>query len=208
MPETDAQYCDYCGKQILSGSKFCDFCGQSLGEQNDHQALPSPSARQEAQSRSTRFMRQRIAWAVIFGLILIPIVLLIIWKDVGELSRDVWLSLGGFIVVTSLLAVFTLRKGGSTWQGQLVQVIPREKGVQFVFLTNKGKKESLIAGSSLVKYFSVGDQVIKVKGYDFPEKIHRDGKTQLCMVCGKVYPMSEKRCRFCRYPSMDPHNFM
>ena len=90
MPETDAQYCDHCGKQILSGSKFCDFSGQSLGEQNDHQALPSPSARQEAQSRSTRFMRQRIAWAVIFGLILIPIVLLIIWKDVGELSEDVW----------------------------------------------------------------------------------------------------------------------
>lgn len=208
MPEKDYQYCDHCGKQITPGSKFCDFCGQSLGEQSNHQVLPSPSVRQETHSRSTRYMRQRIVWALIFGLILIPIVFLIIWKDVGELSVDVWLSLGGFIVVTSLLAVFTLRKGGSTWQGQLVQMIPGEKGVQFVFVTNKGKKENLIASTSMVEYFSVGDQVIKVKGYDFPEKIHRDGKNQLCMVCGKVYPINEKRCRFCRYPSIDPHNFI
>ncbi len=207
MSVDEHRYCDHCGAQITQDSNFCDACGHPLLESEESQATEPAIDRKEAHARSGSFMRQRIAWALIFGLLLIPIVLFIIWKDVGELSKDVWLSLGFFIVFTTILGVATLRKGGSTWKGQLVKVIERENGVQFIFNTDKGKK-SLFGNASLMEYYSVGDQVIKVKGYDFPEKLNRDGKNQLCMVCGKVYPIGEKRCRACRYPSMDPQNFI
>lgn len=202
------QFCDHCGAEITPGSRFCDKCGQPLSLTGEDQSPMQPGARKSAHSRSSSYMRQRIAWALIFGLLLIPAVLYLIWKDVGEFSSDVWLSLGGFIILTALLAVITLRKGSGTWQGELSQVISRENGVQFNFTTDQGKNVTIFGNAGMADYFSPGDRVVKIKGYDFPEKIEREGEWQLCVVCGKVYPLREKRCRFCRYPSIDPHNFI
>lgn len=208
MNSDSQQYCDHCGAELTPGSRFCDGCGQPLLQLGDARAPVHPAARKAAHTRSVSFMRQRIAWALIFGLLLIPLVLFLIWKDVGEFSSDVWLSLGAFIAITTVLGVFTLRKGSGSWQGELFQVIQREKGVQFNFITDQGKDVIIFGGASLADYYSPGDRVVKIRGYDFPEKIERDDQRQLCVVCGKVYPIQAKRCRFFRFPSIDPHNFI
>ncbi len=202
------KFCDHCGAEIEFGSQFCDTCGQPLQALGEKRTSPHAAQNRQARARSGSYMRQRIAWALIFGLLLIPAVLYLIWRDVGELSSDVWLSLVVFILVTTVLVVITLRKAGGTWQGELLEVIRRAKGVQFNFITDQGKSITIFGGSDLSDYFKPGDRVVKISGYDFPEKIDRDGEWQLCVACGKIYSLHKKRCRFCRYPSIDPLNFI
>lgn len=235
MNENPTQYCEFCGAPTAGDAQFCEECGKPLAplppvEIKDNaprrayraaqpnrpahiESSDSPrpvvtgASRKAAKSRSTSFFRQRLAWSLIFGLLLIPLVLYLIWQDVGEFNSDVWLSLLGFIVFTAILAYFTLRKAGKTWKGELEEIIERENGIQFVFRTDQGKRVSIIGGARLADYFAVGDRVVKIRGYDFPEKIERSGGQQLCVACGKIYPITEKRCRACRYPSIDPRNF-
>lgn len=201
-------YCDQCGAKIEAGNQFCGGCGQPLQVIEKTRAEVRRDEKQRAQIHPGGYMKQRIAWALIFGLLLIPVVLFIIWKDVGEFSMDVWLSLGVFIIFTTMLAIITLRKASGTWQGELFQIIPKAKGMQFTFITENGRCITIFGGSGLADYYKPGDRVVKIRGYDFPEKIDRDGERQLCVACGKIYPLHEKRCRYCRYPSIDPHNFI
>ena len=202
-------YCQSCGAKMESDWLFCEVCGQRILEEDtapDNQV--TDSSRRAASTRSTSYHRQHIAWALIFGVVLIPVVFLIIWLDVGEMTAEVGYSLLGFVVVTAVLGFFTLRKAGDSWQGVLEEMIEKENGIAFVFRSNQGKRVTIYGGAQMAEYFSPGDRVIKIKGYDYPEKVNRDGENQLCMVCGKVYPIGEKRFRFCRYPSIDPHNFI
>lgn len=202
------KFCDQCGAEIEFGSKFCDACGQPLQDIGEKRTSPHPAQKRQARARAGSFLCQRIAWALIFELLLIPVVLYLIWKDVGEFSSDVWLSLGVFIVITTILAVITLRKAGGTWQGEFVEAQQKYQGIQMSFITDQGKTKVIFGSSSLLHYYMPGDKVIKIKGYDFPEKIERDGKRQLCVVCGKVYPGKDSRCPSCRYPSINPLNFI
>jgi len=204
-----ANYCENCGARIDSKKKFCSACGCQVNA-----AIPTNQMNNLKHSKSVKqpnansYMRQRVAWAVIFGLLLIPMVLFLIWRDVGEFASDVWLSLAGFILVTTVLAVFTLRNAGSTWQAEFIQVIQQSKGMQLDFKTDQGKIKTVYGDDRLAEYFSIGDRVIKIKGFDFPEKIQRDGEQQLCVACGRVYPIVEKRCRYCRFPSIDPQDYI
>lgn len=154
------------------------------------------------------YNRQRLAWALIFFLLIIPVVFFIIYKDVGELNSDVWMSLGFFIVITTMLAIYTLRRAGGTWQGDLVKKVEISRGIRLVFLTNQKKRMNIVAGVRLANYFEIGDQVIKIKGYDYPEKIERGGKLQMCVACGTPYPITEKNCRACHYPAIDPQHYI
>jgi predicted nucleic acid-binding Zn ribbon protein len=208
MEEHEHCFCINCGNELSPGDRFCENCGKPILPADESRGASRSAARKTAREHSNRFMRQRISWALVFALLLIPVVFFIIWKDLGEVSADLWLSLGGFILVTAVLAGITLRKAGGSWQGELQEVIQREQGNQFNFLTDRGKKVTIFGGASMADYFSPGDRVVKIKGYDFPEKIRRDGERQICVVCGKVYPISEKRCRTCRFPSIDPQNYL
>lgn len=208
MEEYENCFCMNCGKELSSGDRFCENCGKPILRADESRGATRSTARKTAREHSNRFMRQRVSWALVFAFLLVPVVFFIIWKDLGEVSSDLWLSLGGFILVTAFLAVITLRKAGGTWQGELQEVIQREQGIQFNFLTDRGKKVTIFGGASMYGYFQPGDRVIKIRGYDFPEKVRRDGERQMCVVCGKVYPLAEKRCRACRFPSIDPQNYL
>ena len=193
MNTTRQQFCDKCGKELSAGSRFCENCGQAVCTIRPNKQLPAnDSLRCSARARSTSYNRQRLAWSLIFFLLIIPVVFFILYKDVGELNSDVWMSLGFFIFITTVLAIYTLRKAGGTWQGDLVEKIETSKGIRLVFLTNQRKRVNIVAGSRLADYFEIGDQVIKIKGYDYPEKIERGSKLQMCVACGNPYPVTKK----------------
>ncbi len=161
----------------------------------DGRAAPppvTPETRRAAQARAESYNRQRQLWSLLFSLLLIPVVLAIIWLDVGELNTDVLLSLAGFIVVTAVLAYFTLRSAAASWQGVLVDQYFKGSSLYLIFRTDRGKRVKLIVGSRLAGYFTLGDTVVKIKGFDYPEKLHRDGDRQLCVACGGSSP-SERR---------------
>jgi len=161
----------------------------------DRQATPppvTPETRRAAQARAESYHRQRQLWSLLFFLLLIPVVLAVIWLDVGELNADVLLSLAGFIVVTAVLAYFTLRGAAASWQGVLV--------VQYF-------KGSSLYLSGLAGYFALGDTVVKIKGFDYPEKLYRDGDRQLCVACGRLFPLGEAQCTSCRNQAIDPRDY-
>ena len=118
------------------------------------------------------------------------------------------MSFGIFVVITTILAIYTLRKAGGTWQGELIEKIEISKGIRLVFLTDQGKRVYIVAGSRLADYLEISDQVIKMSGYDYPEKIERDGKLQLCVACGTPYHITKTRCRAYRYTAIDPQNYV
>ncbi|MBN1537370.1 MAG: hypothetical protein JW908_11605 [Anaerolineales bacterium] len=207
--EENHPYCDNCGAVLNPGDRFCDSCGQPVnGGGAPEQSPVTGVSRAQAKSHSSNYFKQRLAWSFLFGLLLIPIVFVLIWRDVGEFTTDVWLSLLGFIVVTTVLAYFTLRSANKTWQGELEEVIARENGTQFVFRTDQGKRIRIIGSAELADYFHPGDRVVKIKGYDYPEKIERKDGQQICVACGKVFAITEKRCQACRYPSINPRNYI
>ncbi len=176
---------------------------------NGRATLPpiTPETRRAAQARAESYNRQRQLWSLLFFLLLIPVVLAIIWLDVGELNADVLLSLAGFIVVTAVLAYFTLRGAAASWQGVLVDQYFKGSSLYLIFRTDRGKRVKLVVGSGLAGYFALGDAVVKIKGFDYPEKLHRDGDHQLCVACGRLFPLGEAQCTSCRNPAIDPRDY-
>jgi hypothetical protein len=176
----------------------------------DRQAAPppvTPKTRRAAQARAESYHRQRQLWSLLFVLLLIPIVLVVIWIDVGELNADVLLSLAGFIVVTAILGYFTLRSAAASWQGVLVDQYLKGSSLYLIFRTDRGKRVKLPVGSGLAGYFALGDTVVKIKGFDYPEKLYRDGDRQLCVACGRPFPIGEARCSACGNPAIDPRDY-
>lgn len=209
MNTSRQRFCDRCGKKLTASSRFCESCGQAVGTVSPTNRIPvNDDLRRSALARSTSYNRQRLAWSLIFLSLIIPVVFFVIYRDVGELNSDVWMSLAFFVVITTMLAIYTLRKAGGTWQGELKEKVEISRGTRLVFLTDRGKRIILVAGSRLAVYFHIGDRVIKIKGYDYPEKIDRDGKLQLCVACGTPYPIMENHCPGCRYPSIDPQHYL
>jgi hypothetical protein len=203
------QFCVQCSEELSAGSRFCENCGQTVEAIRSGEPLPAnDGVRRSARARSTSYNRQRIAWSLIFLLLILSVVFYIIYRDVGELNSDVWMSFGFFFLITIILAIYTLRKAGGTWRGELVEKVGSSKGIRLVFLTDQGKSVIIVADSRLADYFEIGDRVIKMKGYDYPEKIERGGKLQMCVACGNPYPITEKRCRTCRYPAIDPRHYL
>jgi len=201
--------CNHCGIKLADGSRFCEACGHAVNaDRPTSQLAVNENLRRSARARSINYNHQRLAWSLIFFLLIIPIVFFLIYKDLGELNSDLWMSLGFFIVITTVLAIYTLRKASRTWQGELLEKVEISRGARLVFRTDRGKRINLVAGSRLAVYFHIGDRVIKIKGYDYPEKIDRNGNLQLCVACGTPYPITEKRCPGCRYQAIDPQHYI
>jgi len=176
----------------------------------DRQATPppvTPETRRAAQARAESYHRQRQLWSLLFFLLLIPVVLAVIWLDVGELNADVLLSLAGFIVVTAVLAYFTLRGAAASGQGVRVEQYLKGRSLHLIFRTDRGKRVKLVVRSGLAGYFVFGDTVVKIKGFDYPEKLHRDGDRQLCVACGRLFPLGEAQCTSCRNQAIDPRDY-
>jgi len=192
--------------KLVVGSRCCESCGEALSGPGQTRET-SLKARGSGQSRSSSYYCQRWTWSLIFLCLVIPVVLFFIYKDVGELNSDVWLSLAGFIVLTGVLAIYTLRQAGKTWQGVLEDKIEIARGTRLVFLSDQGKRVNIIADSKLADYFKLGDRVVKIRGYDYPELVERRGNLQLCLACGNPYSISDKCCERCRCPTINPLHY-
>jgi len=182
------------------------------------------SDRQAAVAELEDFRKKRKSWAWLFFFLILPIIFGLIWYDTGELSTDVWLGFAGFIVVTALLAYYSSRKTNQGWIGTVtdkdrweVKVRIPAKGLFYYetqvkhalnIETDSGTKIALAVSPAYYEYFSVGDRIIKIKGFDYPEKVNRDGIEQVCITCGAFFDIGLDNCSRCKSPAINPENFI
>ncbi len=177
---------------------------------------------EESRRQLDAFRKKRRAWARIFFFILVPIIFVVIWishPDEG-LPLEVIYSLMGFMVVTGILAFITSKGANRGWQGTLVDKYVTEVRVNrgeymemvpknyLVFRTDQGKKRKISVPAGLLHYFRKGDRAVKIKGFDYPEKIDRDGKRQICITCGSIFNAGEDKCSRCQSPAINPNHFI
>jgi hypothetical protein len=165
----------------------------------------SPTARnaEDVAAQLGRYRRHKVAWALIFVLLMIPIILLIMWLDVGEINGDVLYSLLAFLVATAALSAGAFRVAWQSWRGVLVGEELRRNILFLVFRTDSGRTHRLRASGSMSAYYMPGDRVVKIKGFDYPEKEQRDAEWRICIVCGTVYVVDRDACPLCRAPAWD-----
>lgn len=156
------------------------------------------------------------AWG--FFIFLHPVVFGIIWWSMGELNKDVFLSLGFFSLVTFILAVFTRRKAKSSWSGMVTEKGIRQRRVrrddsapdrietyyEVVVSTGRGKSKKIRCNPTYFEYIKEGDVLVKVPGYDWPEKVQYDADHRICIVCGNILDATDGNCPRCRGPV--PHH--
>ena len=103
MKTTRQRFCNHCGMELTDGIRFCEACGQAVGtDRPTSQLAVNENLGRSARARSISYNHQRQTWSMIFFLLIIPIVFFLIYKDMGELNSDVWMSLGSFIVITTV----------------------------------------------------------------------------------------------------------
>ncbi len=158
---------------------------------------------------------KRYAWG--FFILLHPIVFGIIWWSMGELNKDVFLSLGFFSLVTFILAVFTRRKAKRTWSGVVTkkEIIERRvrqnddsqdrivTNYEVLVETGRGKKIKLRCIPLFFDYVKEGDVLVKVAGFDWPEKVELDGQQRACIACGYPMDAGDGNCPRCKAPVPD-----
>jgi predicted nucleic acid-binding Zn ribbon protein len=187
-------------------------CGRPVAE-------AGPMASREATQAWLRsYRRQKKAWAWIFFFILVPIVFVGIWISMGELSSDVFYSVGGFVIVTGMLALWSSRKANKSWQGTLMDKEVRKVTIQndsstelryyLTFETARGRTERLSVHPNILAHFDVGDRAVKVKGLDYPVNLDADEGERLCPVCSTIYDANAAECPRCRVPALDPRHLL
>lgn len=165
---------------------------------------------------SYRTNSRRYAW--IFLLVLVPVVVGVIRLSTGEWNEDVLYSAAAFIVVTGLLAFFSRRGTEGAWRGTVEgKAIRRETRRRHddgpaetvyipvvVFRTDTGKRVKLRVSRDLYEYFREGERVVKIAGFDWPEKEESAPEDRrVCIACGNVLEAGEVPCSRCRAPVPD-----
>lgn len=177
----------------------------------------APLSPEETRTWIVRYRKYSKIYAWSFLILLLPVIFVVIWISMGELNRDVFLSLGFFAVVTVLLALWTRKRAARSWTGQVADKFVKtvhfranenrpartEQRPMVEFRTDRGKKVVLRAGADQFGYFEVGDRVFKVSGLEWPEKESLDGDRRLCMICGALVSTENGACGRCRGPIPD-----
>ncbi|KUJ94858.1 MAG: hypothetical protein XD41_2139 [Desulfonauticus sp. 38_4375] len=154
------------------------------------------------------------AWGFFF--VVLCIIFGVIWWDVGEINKDVLYSFGFVVIVTFLLAMWTLRNLNKNWQGEVKDLFvkkvrirrenaPDEIGFRpmIKIRTDRGKNITLRVPENLFNYFKKGDRVFKVSGFDWPEKVDLDTSERVCLVCSGLFTQGSGQCPRCRAPEPD-----
>ena len=149
------------------------------------------------------------AWG--FFCFIVPVVFGVIWWSMGELNADVFKATGFFAFVTFILAVFTRRAQNKSWVGKVAQKYIKQtksRGEEgqadritytpiIEVRTSRGKKETLRMGDQLFDYFTEGDDVLKVSGFSYIEKVDLIGDQRVCIICGSLMPLDSTSCKRC-----------
>jgi hypothetical protein len=141
----------------------------------------------------------------------------IIWWSMGELNRDVFLSLGFFSLLTLMLAMHTRRRTSRAWSGVVTDKTIRElrlrggaraeerveQRFEIVIETSRGRNVELSCPQAFFGYVNIGDTLLKVPGFDWPEKAELDHGYRVCISCGDVLGAADGNCPRCRAPVPD-----
>lgn len=161
-----------------------------------------------------RYQRHSRLYSWGFFVLLHPIVFVVIWVSMGELNKDVFLSLAFFSFVTFLFAWNTRRNAVKSWKGAVVDKGIRKRRVrsgdqshdrietyhEVVFQTTRGKKVKMRCGVPYFEHMNPGDNALKVPGYDWPIRAEDDGGPRVCLACGSLIDPGEGNCPRCGAP--------
>ncbi len=153
------------------------------------------------------------AWG--FFALILPVILGVIWWEMGEINEDVMYSFGFAAVVTFLLAGWSRKQTTQSWVGVveemfMKQVRGRRDGDDDIaysprakIRTQGGKALTLRLPEALYVYFAPGDRVFKISGLDWPEKAELDRAERVCLACGNLYAQGAGKCPRCSAPEPD-----
>lgn len=165
-----------------------------------------------------RYQRQSKIYAWGFFLVLLPVVFGVIWWSMGELNAEVFYAWLFFAVLTFILAVFSRRNAKRSWTGSVMDKGVRQQRIrssnpdhpdhyetysEVVIRTTRGRKIKLRCTPAYMDYVNPGDQVFKVPGFSWPEKVTLDGHRRLCISCGQVLDAGAPSCQRCKAPMPD-----
>lgn len=139
------------------------------------------------------YRRQSRLYAWLFFAAVIPVVLLVIWLEIGELNEEVLGSLAFFIAVFLALALGSRRRTSAAWRSVVVDKQASEQGAGGVLVLEltRGKRRKLRVSQALFDYFAPGDAVFKLDGFEWPEKWVPDEGRRVCIACGDVIRLEE-----------------
>lgn len=64
----------------------------------------------------------------------------------------------------------------------------------------KHRRHVLRVPPPLFDYFSIGDAVFKLDGFEWPEKLAPDGRNRVCIACGALVAADAVSCERCHAP--------
>lgn len=155
------------------------------------------------------------AWG--FFALVLPVILGVIWWEMGEINEDVIYSFGFAAVVTFLLAKWSRKQTVKSWVGVVEELFMKKVRVRrdrdqhddisykpmARIRTRDGKVCTQHLSQGLYEYFKPGDRVFKVSGLEVPEKVSLDGDRRVCLACGSLYGLGSGPCPRCRAPEPD-----
>ncbi len=155
------------------------------------------------------------AWG--FFALILPVILGLIWWEMGEINEDVLYSFGFAAVVTLILAKWSRKQTAKSWVGEVEELFMKKVRVRrdanqhddisykpmARIRTRDGKVRTQHLSQGLYEYFKPGDRVFKVSGLDVPEKTTLDGDRRVCLACGNLYGLGSGTCPRCRAPEPD-----
>lgn len=155
------------------------------------------------------------AWG--FFALVLPVILGVIWWEMGEINEDVLYSFGFAAMVTFLLARWSRKQSVQSWVGTVEELFMKKVRVRrdgdqqddiaysprAKIRTRGGKALTVRLSETLYGYFSPGERVFKISGLDWPEKAELDRAERVCLACGNLYFQGAGSCPRCRAPEPD-----
>jgi hypothetical protein len=176
-----------------------------------------PLTADQTEAWFSRYQRESKLYSWGFFVLLHPIVFGIIWWSMGELNRDVFLSLGFFSTVTFILAILSRSRTSRAWSGVVADKRIQQRRVwgganaderieyryEVVVETSRQRKLTLSCLPAFFEYVNEGDVLVKAPGFDWPEKAELDHDRRVCIACGGILDPADGNCPRCGAPMPD-----
>jgi len=187
------------------------------GTRRSRGGTPAPLTPEQTEAWLSKYGRHSRIYAWGFFALLMPVILGVVWWEMGEINEDVLYSFGFAAVVTFLLARWSRKQTAKSWVGVVEELFMKKvrirrdadqhddisyKPMARIRMDN-GKKRNQHLSQELFEYFQPGDKVFKVSGLEVPEKVTLDGDRRVCLACGSLYGQGSGSCPRCRAPEPD-----
>lgn len=182
-----------------------------------HSSGTAPLTAEQTRAWVQTYGRHSRIYAWGFFALILPVILGVIWWEMGEINEDVLYSFGFAVMVTLLLAIWSRKQTTQSWTGVVEELFMKKVRVRrdadqhddisykpmAKIRTGNGKIRTQHLSQDLFEYFQPGDRVFKVSGLEVPEKVSLDGNRRVCLACGSLYGLGSGTCPRCRAPEPD-----